>query len=184
MVPEREEKKRHDYCRYDNMSTAELEQLLRLDFQASEEEKSDLDAILYISALLAGRNALAAADVDAAWERFNMKYLPCADGRSLYDFGDTDSDGPPKAEQTQIGYRPRVPRPRRTGLRRVAILVALLAGCLFGGMVAAQAAGVDVFGAVARWTDEVFQFVPSSIKQAAEKEVDLSYSYDIITKNK
>lgn len=44
--------KKQDYSRYDQMSTAELEQLLRLDFQASEDGEDDLDAILYISDLL------------------------------------------------------------------------------------------------------------------------------------
>lgn len=166
MVSEREEKKRHDYCRYDTMSTAELEQLLRLDFQASKDGESDLDAILYISALLTERNALEARAVDTAWERFNTKYRPFADGRSLYDFGDEDTAAPPKTRQMQVDAsserRSKFRWPRARGVRRVAILVALLTACLFGGMVAAQAAGMDVFGAVARWTDEVFQFVPAS----------------------
>lgn len=39
----------------------------------------------------------------------------------------------------------------RTGL--IAVLTII---CLMGGMVVAQASGVDVFGAIARWTDEVF----------------------------
>lgn len=39
---------------------------------------------------------------------------------------------------------------------RVGLVAALTAICLMGGMVVAQAAGVDVFGAIARWTDEVF----------------------------
>ena len=93
-----EESVRRDYSRYDQMSTAELEQLLRLDFQASEDGSSDLDAILYISDLLARRN------------------------------GPSDLD-------------------------------AVLTACLLGGMVA-QAAGVDVWGAIAQWTDETFRFLP------------------------
>lgn len=50
---------------------------------------------------------------------------------------------------------------RRVRLRsamRVAVAAALLVGCLFGSAVVAQAAGVDVFGAVARWTEDVFSF--------------------------
>lgn len=39
---------------------------------------------------------------------------------------------------------------------RVGLVAALIAICLMGGMVVAQASGVDVFGAIARWTDEVF----------------------------
>lgn len=50
-------------------------------------------------------------------------------------------------------------RPRRRGrVLRMTLRVTLAAVFLFGCLVAAQASGVDVFGAVARWTDEVFHF--------------------------
>lgn len=39
---------------------------------------------------------------------------------------------------------------------RIGLIAVLTVICLMGGMVAAQASGVDVFGAIARWTDEVF----------------------------
>lgn len=147
MVATPEWNKKQDYSRYDQMSTAELEQLLRLDFQASEDGEDDLDAILYISDLLAKRNG--PFDSDTAWKQFQTQYRPYADGRSLYDFeGEEVSSVCP-------AVRPRSAWP----LRRLAILVAALIACLLGGMVAAQAAGVDVFGAIARWTDETFRFV-------------------------
>lgn len=63
-VSDPEGNKKQDYSRYDRMSTAELEQLLRLDFQVSEDGESDLDAILYISELLAKRSGT--TDPDAA----------------------------------------------------------------------------------------------------------------------
>lgn len=144
--------KKPGYSRYDQMSTAELEQLLRLDFQVSEDGDSDLDAILYISDLLAKRHGL--SDSDAAWEQFQAKYRPYANGHSLYDFGDREAaleqapPAPPVARNQSV---------RR--LRRLAILAAALIACLLGGIVAAQAAGVDVFGAIAQWTDETFRFI-------------------------
>jgi len=39
---------------------------------------------------------------------------------------------------------------------RVGLIAALTAICLVSSMVVAQAAGVDIFGAIARWTNEVF----------------------------
>lgn len=39
---------------------------------------------------------------------------------------------------------------------RIGLIAVLTAICLMGGMVAAQASGVDVFGAIARWTDDIF----------------------------
>ena len=53
------------------------------------------------------------------------------------------------------------PPKKRTGLRRIfhtGLVAAIMVAVLFGVMVAAQAAGVDVFGAVARWTEETFHF--------------------------
>lgn len=43
---------------------------------------------------------------------------------------------------------------------RVGLVAALLVTCLFGSMVVAQASGVDVFGAIARWTESTFGFGP------------------------
>lgn len=48
------------------------------------------------------------------------------------------------------------PRRKARSVWRVGLVAALIVICLMGGMVVAQAAGVDVFGAIARWTDEVF----------------------------
>lgn len=50
------------------------------------------------------------------------------------------------------------PRRRVQSIWRAGLIAALTIICLMGGMVVAQAAGVDVFGAIARWTDEVFSF--------------------------
>lgn len=41
---------------------------------------------------------------------------------------------------------------------RVGLTAAAIAACLFGTMVVAQAAGIDVFGAIGRWTEETFHF--------------------------
>lgn len=150
-----EPNKKRDYSRYDQMSTSELEQLLRLDFQAAERGDSDLDAILYISDLLAKRNS--PADTDSAWEQFETKYRPYAHGRSLYDLDDG------QAPQPQPAVPPAPPRFRPVRrLRRMALLAAALIACLLGAMAVAQAAGVDVLGAIARWTDETFVFVPAA----------------------
>lgn len=48
---------------------------------------------------------------------------------------------------------------------RVALVAALSIAVLMGTMILAQAVGVDVFGAMARWTDEVFSFGPVSEQQ-------------------
>lgn len=45
----------------------------------------------------------------------------------------------------------------RRGLH-AGLAAVLMTACLLGGMVATQAAGLDVFGALARWTEDVFSF--------------------------
>ena len=49
------------------------------------------------------------------------------------------------------------PRGARRALRSV-FAAAMVALCIFSGMIAIQAAGIDVFGALARWTGELFSF--------------------------
>lgn len=155
------ENKARDYSRYDQMSTAELEQLLRLDFHVSKDGGSDLDAISYISALLAERKG--PSDWGTAWAQFQAKYRPYADGRSLYDF----EEAPPEpAPLSPLASKPRSAR----RVRRLAVLAAVLAALLLGGM-AAQAAGVDVFRVIAQWTDETFHFIPTTPEGASSSDV-------------
>lgn len=59
------------------------------------------------------------------------------------------------AQERSDGSR-RASRPFRVW--RTGFAAALLLFVLFGGMIIAQAFGVDVFGAIARWTEEAFSF--------------------------
>lgn len=52
------------------------------------------------------------------------------------------------------------PRRKVQSVWRIGLIAALTTICLMGGMVVAQAAGVDVLGTIARWTDEVFSLGP------------------------
>ena len=186
-MSELKDQNRRGYSKYDEMSTEALEQILRLDFQASEDSESDINAILYISEVIAKRKGLSAGnDADAAWEQFKTKYLPYADGRSLYDFDDgVDNDTraatkalpehPDKAHSHSRHHRTR----RLLRLRRLITVAAVLAACLFGGIMAAQAAGIDVLGAIGRWTDETFHFVILGSGESSAHEVDMEY-YDVV----
>lgn len=53
-------------------------------------------------------------------------------------------------------------RARRAGARRILrtglVAAVIVAVCLLVGVMAAQAAGVDILGTLARWTDSVFTF--------------------------
>ncbi len=182
-VSERKDQNRCDYSKYDEMSTEALEQILRLDFQASEEEQSDVDAILYITEVIAKRKGQpTGSDPGAAWQRFKTKYRPYADGRSLYDFDDEYVASAQKSAEdlpndlAGAHMHPRCHRTwRRLRLRRLVMLAALLAACLFGGLMVAQAAGIDVLGAIGRWTDETFRFVTTGSGESSAHKVDEGY---------
>ena len=48
------------------------------------------------------------------------------------------------------------------------ITVAATVALLFALMVGAQAAGLDVFGNLAKWTDDLFWFLPRSEEHTSE----------------
>jgi len=95
-------------------------------------------------------------DVDAAWDELQMMYnsldrIPLEEEGALPDLAHSS-----EALAAQAGDKPKRISIRRI-VRTVAVMAAVIALCL-GLMVGAQAAGADVFGALARWTDETFHF--------------------------
>lgn len=70
-----------------------------------------------------------------------------------------------ETEETKL-HRPR----RKVVQFRMAFVAALAAAALMGGMVLAQAAGMDVFGAIARWTDDTFQFESDYDYEGGERD--------------
>ena len=58
------------------------------------------------------------------------------------------------------------PRTRPRFRMRRGLVVAAILIVMFGSMLTAQAAGLDVFGAIGRWTEENFQFVLPTTNQS------------------
>lgn len=102
-------------------------------------------------------------DVDTAWDEFQMMYRNMPDEGTLPPLV---SEG--EAASISAGVNgsaplaePTADKPRRISLRRAARTAAVMAAAVvlcLGLMVGAQAAGVDVFGVLARWTDDTFHF--------------------------
>ena len=90
------ESKEHFYrnfSKFDEMSTEELNEILRQDSQLPDGEDSDTDAILYIMGVIAKRNQELPSsdfgDVNHAWSSFNKNYrFASSEGCSLFDFDD------------------------------------------------------------------------------------------------
>lgn len=133
----------------EQLSTERLLDLLQADFDAADEGDDELT--LQILEVIEKREHEMGnfCDVDAAWRDF-QKYFntPDGEGRSLYPTRDPElktvsEDCPSRQKRFLRKFLPVA----------VAALVAL------STMAAAQAFGFDIFGALARWTDETFHFI-------------------------
>lgn len=95
-------------------------------------------------------------DVDQQWEQFVTHYMPDMSKAAL------ESEPEKHAATAQTNHQPiEVPQKRVIRFSRVwrtALVAATAIVCMLAIMVTAQAAGVDVFGAMARWTKDVFSF--------------------------
>ena len=151
--------------KYDAMTTEELEEILRLDAQALEEQESDTEMILYVMEVLAARkrnNGHTGKTALEAYESFTQNYMPEVDNI------ETTRNVPAK---TSITF----PRWLRSLTATAAVLAILVAGS-----VTAQAFGLNIWEVVVKWTQETFHFgewgsstnvdIPyTSLKEALEK---------------
>lgn len=135
----------------EQLSTEQLEDILRADL-ASEDQEND-EAVFHILEVLEKREKENPTgrlpDTDQAWKEFQQYYnIPEGEGESLYPIRNTQE----KRSASVPTKTRRVFRPRKI------LVVAAVLILMFGGMLTAQAAGVDVFGAIGRWTEEKFHF--------------------------
>ena len=165
------------YAYLDQLSTQELEELLRADLSSAEDGQDD--AVFHIVEVMLKREmdepTGAVPDTDAAWKEFKQYYdIPEGSGLSLYPCGDADAS-PTSAAGAALRPRAR----RRRILWRSSLIVAAAMAALLCGMVAAQASGVDVFGTLGRWTNDTFRFI--SRYTAGEPDDGMSPEYrDIV----
>ena len=129
--------------KYDAMTTEELEEILRLDAQALEEQESDTETILYIMEVLAARKrniGHTGKTALEAYESFKQNYMPEVD--NIESTGKTFT-------KTKIAF----PRWLRSLTATAAVLAILLVGT-----VTAEAFGLNIWEAMVKWTQETFHF--------------------------
>ena len=128
--------------RLNAMSPSELADAMEQAIDAMTEETYDPAVIdSYLDALDRKSPVPEYPDTQVAYTDFQKKLQPLA----------------------VVGTQANGKQHTRTSLRfrrvlRVGLVAAITVACLFGGMVVAQASGLDVFGAMARWTESVFSF--------------------------
>lgn len=154
---------KRQYVNLDQFTTEELEEMLSAEIEATE--NGDDDFVLHILEVIEQRESEnptgRLCDVDKAWADF-QKYYQNAEGigQSLYP-----SD--PFESIAAQGSSKR--RPIRRMLRKLPVSAAIVAATL-SIIVVAQAAGFDICGVIAKWTDETFQFEYVNRKQEAPEE--------------
>ena len=135
----------------DQLSMEQLEELLRADFASSDPENEQ--AVFHILEVMEKREKENPTgrlpDTDQAWKEFQQYYnIPEGEGQSLYPVrSDPENQSAPTSTKKSRRFRPR----------KILVVAAVLV-LMFGSMLTAQAAGLDVFGAIGRWTEEKFHF--------------------------
>jgi hypothetical protein len=135
-----------DFSKYDEMTTEELEEILRLDAEMIDGQESDTEILLYVMEVLTQRKKQAGQTgntAQEAYETFTQHYLP--------EIMNTDNTDPVPAKRNKPANRTH--RWIRAMAATAAVLVILIAGS-----VTAKAFGVDVWKAVIQWTQETFHF--------------------------
>lgn len=114
-------------------------------------------------------------DVNRQWAEFQAYYSPAEES----PFPDVQAmiEAASSAEQDSSSPGALVKRPvRPRRIWRTALTAAALVLCILGCMVAAQAAGVDVFRAMARWTESTFSL--GTVRTDGAKKVEASDASD------
>jgi hypothetical protein len=149
------------YAHLDKLSTETLEALLCADIESPDNDNDE--TVLHILEVIEQREKEhptgRLSDVDKMWAEFQQHYnTPEGRGLSLYpvdeeeDFAGEEEEGLTVA-QTQTSKVIRLPHVLKVAGIAAAVVIGIL-----GMMIGAQAAGIDVFGAIGRWTDETFHF--------------------------
>lgn len=131
----------------DSMSSVEIAEALEQALDSMTEETYDpalIDA--YLNALDQRAPMPPPPDAKASFQALQRKLQ----GISL--------DGSTASGNRSGGASPAKRRP----IRRMVVTLAAAMALLFALMIGAQAAGMDIFGSLARWTDEHFFFIFSS----------------------
>ena len=126
----------------ERMSTEELNELLRAS--AQPDSATDETTILLVLEVLEQREATEQPDeVDAAWQKFERKYLAPAEAAS-----EESEPKPAKAARTE-GTRKRKPIARVVGIAAAVALVIFAAGSLI-----TPVEGTNLWTVIANWTKE------------------------------
>lgn len=176
---------REENAYFQQFTTEQLETILRLSLAHSRQETEAV--LLQVMEVLKERekNKGTLPDVDKAWEEFQTYYnTPEMRGVELY--GDKEEldrlleEDLRAQEQEREARKEKVVSIRAGGvlrrLSKIAVIALVTLGVAFSSITVAQAAGIDFYGIMGTWTNNVFKFrvsenTPTSEQERASEEI-------------
>lgn len=136
------------FSKFDSMTNEELEEILRIDAEKSEDEDSDMDMLMYVMGVLAKRRKNSAdpgKTPEEAYKSFVENY--CTDDAEVTD----------ESIHKTIIFKPKR---NRSGWKRILTAAAACVAIVVCGAFTTNALGDDTFEQFFDWTKEVFFFSP------------------------
>lgn len=161
-MPDHTSRRSSEFQKFDTMPTEQLRQILREDASKPAGEGSDTEMIFYVMEVLARRKKelKEGKTPEEALETFKSKYY-------------TENEISSVSENT-------VGRTRRSGgWKRGLVAAAAVLVLVIGSSITASALGFDLWGIIAKWTQETFHFgYAGQVDEGEEpgKDVALPYS--------
>ena len=152
--------KREVFSRYDSMSTEELQEILRKHTHGELETEPDTQDLFEIMEVLSKRrqneNPQAFRSNEEAFTEFKQYYMP---------------------KEKDVSVQPKKFRFPTRLLRTVAAVFAIVLVLTVGMTVTANAFRFDLWGKIASWTKEIFQFSDASGPSVTEPDKTDSAEY-------
>lgn len=167
---------RKESAYFQQFTTQQLETMLRLELDQPQQE--DEAILLQILEVLKEREKDKGTlpDVQKAWERFQSQYnIPEMEGLELYDL---EEEAPAQEKEAKRekkvvpirfgGWWRKIPKTARVAVATLFVT--------FSTITVAQAAGIDFYGIMGTWTNNIFQFrasenVPTPEQQKVSREI-------------
>jgi hypothetical protein len=150
------------FANLNRLSTEQLEELLRTAplLPDSQETSDYYDAIEEVILQRETEHPTGRIqDVDSAWAEFQEQFLSSTgESARLY----------PEERSEMSTFSVKTNKSHAKNIFRKVVPIAATIAVVFMSMIVAQAAGVDIFGSLARWTEETFHFNGGDSTPAAD----------------
>ena len=150
------------FANLNRLSTEQLEELLRTAplLPDSQETSEYYDAIEEVILQRETEHPTGRIqDVDSAWAEFQEQYLSSTgESARLY----------PEERSEMSTFSVKTNKSHAKNIFRKVVPIAATIAVVFMSMIVAQAAGVDIFGSLARWTEKTFHFNGGDSTPAAD----------------